>query len=59
MSPEALLPLIQECYRPQFRSTCDGEPSLELAARALASYLRTIVDGDSPSTGMPPGTASR
>jgi cytochrome c peroxidase len=48
MSPEAVLSVIQARYRPQFRSTFDAEPSLELAARALASYLRTIVDGDSP-----------
>ena len=34
--------------RTPFRSTFDAEPSLELAARALASYLRTVVDGDSP-----------
>jgi cytochrome c peroxidase len=47
MSPEAVLLLIQGRYRPQFRSTFDAEPSLELAARALASYLRTVVDGDS------------
>ena len=48
MSPEAVLSLLHARYRPQFRSTFDAEPSLELAARALASYLRTIVDGDSP-----------
>lgn len=47
MSPEAVLSLIQARYRPQFRSTFDAEPSLELAALPLASYLRTIVDGDS------------
>jgi cytochrome c peroxidase len=48
MSPESLLSVIQAQYRRQFRSTFDAGPSLELAARALASYLRTIVDGDSP-----------
>jgi cytochrome c peroxidase len=48
MTPEALLSLIQTRYRSQFRSTFGAEPSLELAARAVASYLRTIVDGDSP-----------
>jgi cytochrome c peroxidase len=48
MSPEAVLSLIQAQYGPQFRSVFDAEPSLDLAARALASYLRTIVDGDSP-----------
>jgi cytochrome c peroxidase len=48
MSPESLLSVIQARYKRQFRSTFDAEPSLDLAARALASYLRTIVDGDSP-----------
>ena len=48
MSPDSLLTVIQARYRRQFRSTFGAEPSLELAARALASYLRTIVDGDSP-----------
>ena len=48
MSPESLLSVMQARYRRQFRSTFNAEPSLELAARALASYLRTIVDGDSP-----------
>jgi cytochrome c peroxidase len=48
MSPEAVLSLLRVQYRPQFRSTFDAEPSLQLAAFALASYLRTIVDGDSP-----------
>jgi cytochrome c peroxidase len=48
MSPESLLSAIQARYRRQFRSTFDAEPSLDLAARALASYLRTVVDGDSP-----------
>src|SRR5207249_322378 len=47
MTPEAVLSLIQARYRRQFRATFgtgfDAEPSLELAARALASYLRTIV----------------
>src|SRR5688572_13995077 len=48
MSPEAVLSVLQARYRRQFRSAFDAEPSLELAARALASYLRTIVNGDSP-----------
>ena len=48
MSPESLLSVLQARHRRQFRSTFGAEPSLELAARALASYLRTIVDGDSP-----------
>jgi len=48
MSAQALLSVMQARYRPEFRATFDAEPSLELAARALASYVRTIVDGDSP-----------
>ena len=48
MSPESLLSVLQARHRRQFRSTFGAEPSLELAARALASYLRTIVAGDSP-----------
>jgi cytochrome c peroxidase len=49
MTPEALLALIRSSrYRSQFRAAFGGaEPSIELAARALASYVRTIVAGDS------------
>jgi cytochrome c peroxidase len=48
MRPESLLSVVQAQYPRQFRSTFGAEPSLELVARALASYLRTIVAGDSP-----------
>jgi cytochrome c peroxidase len=44
---DAVLSLARSSYRSRFRTAFDAEPSLELIARALASYLRTIVDGDS------------
>ena len=44
---DAVLSLARSSYRSKFRSAFDAEPSLVLIARALASYLRTIVDGDS------------
>ena len=49
MTPEAVLALVRSSrYRSQFRAAFrSGEPSMELVARALASYVRTIVAGDS------------
>ena len=44
---DAVLSLARSSYGSRFRTAFDAEPSLELIARALASYLRTIVDGDS------------
>jgi cytochrome c peroxidase len=44
---DAVLSLARSSYRSRFRAAFDAEPSLELIAKALASYLRTIVDGDS------------
>ena len=44
---DAVLSLAKSRYRSQFRTAFDAEPSLELIAKALASYLRTIVDGNS------------
>ena len=44
---DAVLLLARSSYRSRFRAAFAAEPSLELIARALASYLRTIVDGDS------------
>jgi cytochrome c peroxidase len=43
----AVLSLARSSYRSRFRTAFDAEPSLELIAKALASYLRTIVDGNS------------
>ncbi len=48
MNADAILSLARNSYRSRFRAAFHSEPSLELVARALASYLRTIVDGDSP-----------
>ncbi len=48
MTSDAVLSLVRTSYLSQFRVAYDSEPSLQLAARALASNLRTIVDGDSP-----------
>ena len=44
---DALLSLARSSYRSRFRRAFDAEPSLEFTAKALASYLRTIVGGDS------------
>jgi len=44
---DAVLSLARSRYRSGFRTAFDAEPSLELVAKALASYLRTIVGGDS------------
>lgn len=44
---DAVLSLARSSYGSRFRTAFDAEPSLELIAKALASYLRTIVDGDS------------
>jgi len=44
---DAVLSLARSSYGSRFRAAFAAEPSLELIARALASYLRTIVDGDS------------
>jgi cytochrome c peroxidase len=44
---DAVVSLARSSYRSRFRAAFDAEPSLALIARALASYLRTIVDGDS------------
>src|SRR5262245_9680697 len=44
---DAVLSLAESSYRFRFRAAFAAEPSLELIAKALASYLRTIVDGDS------------
>jgi cytochrome c peroxidase len=46
-SADAVLSLLQASYRPRFKDAFGADPSLDLAVRALASYLRTIVDGDS------------
>jgi cytochrome c peroxidase len=46
-STDAVLSLLQSGYRAAFKDAFGTEPSLDLASRALASYLRTIVDGDS------------
>lgn len=42
-----VLSLARSSHRSRFRAAFDAEPSLKLIAKALASYLRTIVDGDS------------
>jgi cytochrome c peroxidase len=44
---DAVLSLARSNYRSRLRAAFDAEPSLELIAKALASYLRTIVDGNS------------
>ena len=44
---DTVLSLARSTYRSRFRTAFDAEPALELIARALASYLRTIVDGNS------------
>ena len=48
MSPDSLMSVVKRKYRSEFRATFNAEPSLDLLARALASYVRTIVDGNSP-----------
>ncbi len=49
MIPDTMLDLLRSSrYRSEFRTAFGGEPSLENASRALASYMRTIVSGDSP-----------
>jgi cytochrome c peroxidase len=47
-SEDSVMALVRAHYRSRFRDAFDAEPSLELVARALASYVRTIVAGDSP-----------
>jgi cytochrome c peroxidase len=44
---DAVLSLGRSRYRSGFRAAFDAEPSLDLIAKALASYLRTIVGGNS------------
>jgi cytochrome c peroxidase len=44
---DAVLSLARSSYRSKFRAAFDAEPSLEFIAKALASYLRTIVAGNS------------
>jgi cytochrome c peroxidase len=46
-SPETVLSLARTHYRRRFREAFDAEPSMDLVARALASYVRTIGAGDS------------
>jgi cytochrome c peroxidase len=49
MSPEAVLSLAgSNRYRQHFHTAFGDEPTMEQVARALASYVRTIVTGDSP-----------
>jgi cytochrome c peroxidase len=49
MTPETMLELLQSSrYRSEFLTTFGDEPSRENASRALASYMRTILSGDSP-----------
>jgi cytochrome c peroxidase len=49
MTPETVLELLRSSrYRSEFLTTFGAEPSLEDASRALASYMRTILSGDSP-----------
>jgi len=47
-SEASMLALAGRHYRKRFREAFDAEPSMELIARALATYVRTIVAGDSP-----------
>jgi len=48
MTPEAVLELLRSSrYRSEFLTAFGDEPSLENASRALASYMRTILSGDS------------
>ncbi len=49
MTPETILELLRSSrYRSEFLTTFGDEPSLDNASRALASYMRTILSGDSP-----------
>jgi cytochrome c peroxidase len=49
MTPETMLELLRSSrYRADFLAAFGDEPSLENASRALASYMRTILSGDSP-----------
>lgn len=49
MTPEAVLALIRSgSYRAQFQAAFRAEPTLGLVGRALASFVRTIVSGNSP-----------
>ena len=45
---ESALALARSHYRSSFLRVFNAEPSMELIGRALASYVRTIVAGDSP-----------
>ena len=58
MTADAVLSLMRSSYRSRFRTAFGSEPSLELTAKAIASYLRTIVDGDSPFDHYAAGDAS-
>ncbi len=49
MTPEGVLALVRSSrYASEFRTAFGTEPSVELVARAIASYVRSIVSGDSP-----------
>jgi cytochrome c peroxidase len=49
MTPERVIALARsDAYRPRFRAVFNREPEIEDVARALASYVRTIVSGNSP-----------
>ena len=58
MTADAILSLMRTSYRSRFRAAFGSEPSLDLTANALAAYLRTIVDGDSPFDRYAAGDAS-
>jgi cytochrome c peroxidase len=58
MTGDAVLSLMRASYRSRFRAAFGSEPSLELTAKAIASYVRTIVDGDSPFDRYATGDAS-
>lgn len=48
-STEAVLALVRAAgYRPQFRAAFNRDPEMRDVAAALASYVRTIVSGNSP-----------
>ncbi len=47
-SEEAALALARSYYRRSFRKAFDAEPTMELIARALATYIRSIAAGESP-----------
>ena len=48
MTADGVLALARSAYRSQFRAAFGSEPTMDHVARALASYVRTIVAGDSP-----------